>query len=170
MICKTMEETIKKTEEETAELKKELARSEEAKQEYLDGWKRAKADFINYKKDEAVRFQTFLKFSNEEMIREMITVLDSFDLAIPAASGNGSELKGLTVIRVQLEETLKRFGLERMDASPGQFFDPARAEAISEMESDKPPGTIAEEAAKGYVLNGKVIRPVRVKISKGPKQ
>ena len=161
----------------------ELEKFQKERDEYLDGWKRAKADLINYKKDEAKRFEMMIKFANESLIKELVNVLDSFDLAIIALgqSRNNAELtrndaenqsesaswqKGLYLIRHQLEDALKQQGLERVIVSVGQLFDPALQEAIASIESDKSSGTIIEEVEKGYLLNGKLIRPARVKVAK----
>lgn len=144
----------------------ELEKCEKEREEYLNGWKRAKADLINYQKEESKRFEELLKFANAGMIRELITVLDSFDLALAAMEKEGKAEKGVYMIQTQLGEVLKKNGLERMPASVGGAFDPNLQETVGEVESDKPPGTIIEEVAKGYLLNGRVIRPARVKISK----
>jgi molecular chaperone GrpE len=134
--------------------------------EYLDGWKRAKADFINYKKDETKRFETVLKYANETIIRELIGVLDSFDLAIQSLGADEKTEKGIYLIRTQLEDVLKRYGLERISVSVGQKFDPGVHDAISVVESDKPSGTVVDEVEKGYMMNGKLIRAARVKVAK----
>lgn len=144
----------------------ELEKCEKEREEYLNGWKRAKADLINYQKEESKRFEELIKFANAGMIRELITVLDSFDLALAAMEKEGKAEKGVYMIQTQLGEVLKKNGLERMPASVGGDFDPNLQETVGEVESDKPPGTIIEEVAKGYLLNGRVIRPARVKISK----
>lgn len=145
-----------------------LSKCQKERDEYLDGWKRAKADLINYKKDEAKRFQAVAKFANESLIRELVNVLDSFDLALVSlgAEADQKKEKGLYLIRQQLEDILKQGGLERVVVSVGQLFDPALQEAIAQVESDKPSGTIIEEVERGYFLNGKLIRPARVKIAK----
>lgn len=135
-------------------------------EEYLNGWKRAKADLINYQKDEKKRFEEFAKFSNAAMIKEMVSVLDNFDLAISAMEKQGSPDKGIYMIRTQLADALKKQGLEAMAVNPGEVFDPSVHEAVGETESDHPPGAIAEVLENGYILNGQVIRPARVKISK----
>lgn len=132
--------------------------------EYLAGWQRAKADFSNYKKDEAKRFEEVAKFSNELLVKELIGVLDSFDLSLSVLEGK--EQKGMFLIRTQLEDVLRKFGLERIIVSVGQPFDPALQEAIVSVESDKPVGTVVEEVERGYTLHGKVIRPARVKVAK----
>jgi molecular chaperone GrpE len=144
----------------------ELETLKKQSEEYLDGWKRAKADFINYRKEEAKRLDAILKFSNEMMIKDLINVLDSFDLAIQALGGESKMEKGVYLIRAQLEDVLRKYGLERIMVSVGQKFDPALHEAIVLVESDKPSGTIVDEVEKGYVLSGKLIRAARVKVAK----
>jgi len=135
-------------------------------EEYLEGWKRAKADLINYKKEEEKRFVSVLQFANEQIIRELITVLDSFDLAIESLAKEGKVEKGVYLIRAQLEDVLKRYGLERVIVSVGKPFDPALQEALAVESSDKESGTVLEEVEHGYTLQGKLIRPARVKVAK----
>jgi len=144
----------------------ELSKCQKERDEYLDGWKRAKADLINYKKDEAKRFEAVVKFANEAIIRDLINVLDSFDLALVALEKEAKAEKGIYLIRAQLEDILRQNGLERIIVSVGQPFDPALQEAIATVDSDKPGGTVVEEVEKGYLLNGKLIRPARVKVAK----
>ena len=144
----------------------EFAKYKKERDEYLDGWQRAKAEFINYKKDEVKRFETLAKFANESIIRDLINILDSFDLAIPTLESKGKVEKGIYLIRAQLEDALKNYGLERVIVSVGNSFDPAMQEAVAVVESDKPSGTVVEEIERGYMLNGKLIRPARVKVSK----
>lgn len=157
------EETLeKKIEELTLKLKK----CEEERNEYLDGWKRAKADFINYKKDEVKRFEEMIKFSGETLIRELLHILDSFDLGLAVLRESDPAGKGMRLIRTQLEDILEQYGLKHIEVQVGDKFNPAREEAIMEIESDLPAGAIAEEVERGYTLHGKVIRPVRVKVAK----
>jgi molecular chaperone GrpE len=171
----------------------ELARCLKERDEYLDGWKRAKAELLNYKKEENKRFEEVIKFANETLIRELISVLDSFALAlttfeqIPLAGASGvlkekdeiknieasegwkivvSWQKGLFLIKQQLEDILKQVGLERVSVVLGEMFDPRLQEAVASVDSDKPSGTVVEEVEAGYMLNGKLLRPARVKIAK----
>lgn len=157
----------------TEEQKKEEVQKEDAcvklereKEEYLNGWKRAKADLINYKKEEAARFEAFAKFSTELLIAELLTLFDSFDLGLAAVKGDAKAEQGLLLIRTQLEDVLKRRGLETILAPPGTPFDPARHEGMGEVDSEYPPGAVAEEVSRGYALEGRVLRPARVKVSK----
>lgn len=135
--------------------------------EYLDGWKRAKADFINYKKEESERIAGIVKFSNEALVSELIMILDSLDLAISVLKDDKAAYKGISLIKFQLEDVLKKYGLEKIRIAPGAKFDPGRQEAISEIFSEYDAGLIAEEIESGYVLHGRVLRPSKVNISKG---
>lgn len=148
---------------------KELEQAKKERDEYLNGWKRAKADLINYQKDETKRFEEVVKFANISIVRDIINVLDSFDLAISTLEKQGPVERGIYMIRAQLEDALKKHGLERMAVSAGQPFDPNLHETIGEIESSQSLGTIVEEIEHGYFLNGKIVRPARVKISKNPK-
>lgn len=169
--------------EEQAE--KNKAECEKQRDEYLAGWQRAKADFLNYKKEEMQRLEEFLRYGNEELIKEFIAVLDSFDLGlaalqshkeaptsgearvgVPTLKAVGIE-KGVYMIRSHIEDILKKYGLARIPIKLGELFDPSVAEAIAEVESDTPAGTVLEEIEPGYRLHDKVIRAARVKVSKG---
>ncbi len=134
--------------------------------EYLEGWKRAKADFLNYKKKEEQRVSQMIQFSNEQIIKDMLHVLDSFDLALETLKDEAVK-KGVFLIRSQFEDVLKKHGLEKVMISEGQEFDPSVHEAIASIPSQKPPGIIVDEVERGYMLHGKLIRPARVKVSKG---
>jgi molecular chaperone GrpE len=142
-----------------------IVQMQKERDEYLDGWKRAKADFINYKKDEAARLEQFVKFSNESLISELVIVLDSFDLSLAVLGKDPEAVKGVTLIKNQMEDLLRKYGLEKINLKAGDAYDPGKAEAVGEMESQGPPGTIAEVVGAGYALHGKVIRPARVKLA-----
>ena len=150
----------------------ELETCAKERDEYLNGWKRAKADLINYQKDEEKRFEEFAKFATLDFMRECITVLDSFDLAISVferSERDAEAVKGMHLIRGQIEEILKRRGVERIEIPPGSPFDPSRAESVGELESGHSPGSVAEVVARGYIMEGRVVRPARVRIAKQPK-
>ncbi len=134
--------------------------------EYLNGWKRAKADFINYQKDEQKRLHEFSQFANEALLQNLIVVLDSFNLALAAAENPD---KGLFIIRAQLEDVLKKHGLQPISAKIGDAFSPELHEAIAEINTSAngdvaTTNTIAEIMETGYTLNGKVVRPSKVKL------
>lgn len=130
--------------------------------EYLDALKRAKADFINYQKDEEKRLEEFTKFANAGLLLNLLPFLDSWN-----EFEKNSKDSGAATLKIQLNGILKKAGLEKIAVSLGQKFDPLYHESIGEMESELPSGTIAEEVVSGYSLNGRILRPTRVKISKG---
>lgn len=147
-------------------LKADLKKSEGERKEYLEGWQRAKADGINYKRDEGKRLEDMARFIAMGLIQDIMPVLDSFDLAL--GHGLPSELaRGVLLIRSQFEDILRKRGLEEIATHPGEEFDPARHESIGEMQSDVSPGAIAEVVQKGYLFRGNVLRPARVRLSIG---
>ncbi len=148
------------------ELKSRLEKCEKDKDDYLAGWQRAKADFLNYKKDELKRLEEIARYGNAELISELLTILDNFDLSLRAMERAGGADKGIYMIRAQTEDILKKRGVERIAIKIGELFDPSFAEAVAEIVSDKSPGTILEEIEPGYRLYDKILRPTRVKISK----
>jgi molecular chaperone GrpE len=156
------------------ELKKDKALAENTveelkkeRDEYLEGWKRAKADLINYKNEETARSKEMIRFAEEGIIRDMIAVLDSFDLCISSLDKEKESFtKGIRMIRTQIEDVFKKRGLEKIDTPIGKPFNPSFHEAISVIDSDKPAGEVIEEVEKGYLWNGKVLRPVRVVVAK----
>ncbi len=151
------------------ELKKKIEECEKQKNEYLAGWQRAKADFLNYKKEEVERFKKILEYTNEDFILEILPVLDNFEKAekeISKSEENNDYLKGLLHIKLQLKNIMKSRGIKEL-ISIDQKFDPSIHDAVEIIEDkNKNTGEIIEEVQKGYKLNGKVIRPAKVKVIK----
>lgn len=146
------------------ELQEKIKKCQQEKEEYLSGWQRAKADLINARKDDDRRNQEFLKYANQVLICEILAVLDSFDLAY-SKDEDSKLLKGFFMIKLQLEDILKKYGLEVIK-SVGKKIDLQLHEVIGEVENKDKKDIIVEELQKGYLLNGKVIRPAKVKIAK----
>lgn len=150
-----------------SELKRKVELLGKEKDEYLNGWRRAKADLANYKNEELRRLEEVAKFGTEDMIRDVVRVLDSFDLALAALEKEGKGDKGIYLIRAQLEDALTRRGVERIVITVGAPFDPALEESIGEVESkEAASGMVAEEIERGYLIHGKVLRPARVRLVK----
>lgn len=136
-------------------LKGKLKEAEAKAKEYLDGWQRAQADFVNLRKrDEEAKIE-FTKFVSEKLISELMPVLDSLSIA-----GEHGE-----VVYKQLMYILKQNGLEEINPM-GETFDPRKHEAISTKAGED--HKILEVHQKGYILHGKIIRPARVVIGVGP--
>jgi molecular chaperone GrpE len=140
-------------------IKKQLKACQKEKEEYLAGWQRAKADLINYKKEQEQKISDYYKFANQGLILEILMVLDSFEEALKHEKNEAIEQ-----LYNQLKNILKNQGLEEIKAI-GEKFNPEFHESVGEVKGKKP-GLIVKEVQKGYKLNNKVIRPSRVKISK----
>ena len=155
-------------------LKADIARLEKERKEYLDGWQRAKADLINYKKDDGKRMEDLMKFASVSLAHDLLPALDGLDLAL-ASVGAGAPApeeskleQGIRIIRAQLTDLLKKQGIMEIAVSPGDPFNPEKHESIGEVESEKyPVGSIAEVAQKGYESAGRILRPARVRLAKG---
>ena len=149
-----MDEEIKQTEgEETVQTVSNNKVSKE--EEYLNNWKRERADFLNYKKDESRRVEEFVRFANEDVILETMEIVDDLDLAV-------QEYKdiGLEQIIKKFKDLFKKYGLEEIETK-GKF-DPGLHEAI-ETETG---GEKIIQVRAGYTMHGKVIRPAKVKVTK----
>ena len=149
------------------ELEAKLAEAEQKRDEYLSGWQRAKADFINYKKEEMKHLEDVARYGSEDLIKDLIGVIDNFDLGLRTMEKSGPVERGIYLIRSQIDDILKKRGLVKLETKPGDEFDPMIAEAMTEVPSERPPGTIVEEVEPGYRLGEKVLRPARVILSKG---
>ncbi len=147
-------------------------------EEYLNNWKRERADFINYKKDEAKRMEQFLKYAHEDVILEVLEIVDDLELAHQNfakqnLSGQAGELnKGLDGVIKKFHELFKKYGVERIEVE-GKKFDPALHEAVETESGTASAGSSGEsreekivEVRAGYLMNEKLIRPARVRITK----
>ena len=139
--------------------KSKLKQCQKEKEEYLAGWQRAKADLINSKKEAESRMADYYKFANQGLLLEVLTVLDSFELALKHEQSDGT-----LQLYNQLKNILKNNGLEEIKTI-GEKFEPEFHESVGETKGGKS-GLIAEEVQKGYTLNNKVIRASKVKINK----
>ena len=149
---------------------KELEEKDTICKEYLNHLIRLKAEFENYKKRVEKERQEYIKFANIQLIFQILPVLDNLKLALESIklSKNTELVYGMEMISKSLEDILVENGLSRIETK-GKIFDPHMHEAVEFVESDEfPENTILEETKEGYVLNGKVIRPAKVKISKKP--
>jgi molecular chaperone GrpE len=157
----------------TPEEVSELTKVEAQRDEYLNAWKRAAADFINYKKDEGKRFEQMAAYATADFVKDFLPVLDSFELGMSAVEKDGAAYKGMLMIRGQMQDALRKKGIERIVVKRGDDFNPEFHEAMMEVEippndpdREKLSGKILEELVPGYSLNGRTIRATKVKLGK----
>ncbi len=126
------------------------------------------AEFDNIRKRLEKESKDQIKFSNERMVVKFLDVIDNLELAILSSEKSGdfkSLDQGVKMIAKQFRSLLDMEGVKSMEAK-GKEFDPNLHHAISSEESKDGSGKVLEEIRKGYTLNGKVIRPALVKVSK----
>ena len=139
---------------------------QEEEKDLKDTLQRFQADFQNYKRRVEEDKHKFIKFANKELIKKLLAPIDNFTLALENKSNAEEFMKGVEMIYAQLFEVLREQGLETIEAK-GKPFDPKTHEALLQVESDEPKGTVIEELQKGYILGDTVLRPSKVKVSKG---
>jgi len=143
------------------------AKEKEAKENY-DRYLRAVAELENFKKRAARDKADIIKYGKEDLIKDILPFLDSLDRALSHAESSDvqSFKSGIALIQDQLLCCLKKHGVEKID-SVGENFDPNVHEALMQMNSaEHRDNQIVSEMEKGYLLNGRLIRPSRVCVCK----
>jgi len=146
----------------------ELKRQLEERQDRL---MRALAETDNVRRRAQRDREDYVKYATEALLRDIIPVIDNLDRALNAARAageSGTVVSGVELIQRELLRVLEKAGLSRYSAV-GERFDPTRHEAIARVVStDRPPDTVVQETAAGYLLNGRVLRPAMVAVAGAP--
>lgn len=149
-------------------LREKLKEAENAKQEYLTGWQKTKAEYINTRKRDEEASRALSKFAEAGLIEELLPVLDSFDLALAHAKKAGTQPpEGVTNIYNQMLSVFTAHGLKQVNPI-GEEFDPTMHEAIGMIDTDKPEedNIVLDVLQKGYTLHDKVLRTARVRVGR----
>ena len=148
-----------------AELKERVAEVEALNDRLL----RLHAEFENYKKRMVRERSEFVKFANEALILEFLPVLDSLERALATARSAAEAqavAEGLEIILRLFQTTLEKVGVKVIEALDREF-DPNLHQAVAQVESpDGRDNIVMEEVRKGYLLEGRLLRPSMVKVSK----
>jgi len=163
---KDKEKMISLKEEEYLKLKEEAEAAGESRDKLL----RLQADFENTRKRLERDKQDFVKFANEGIILELLNILDDLERTVSLSQSQHQDLsaflKGVEMILAHLYEMLKEYGVKPIEAE-GKIFDPHYHEALMQIEDkNMPEHTVLEEMQKGYLLNDRVIRTAKVRVSK----
>ena len=135
----------------------------EERDQYLDSLRRLKAEFDNSRKRQERERNRILESASEKLVQELLPVLDNLDRALES---EGDIRGGVQATREQLAEVLANEGLLPV-ASDGQPFDPNVHEAVMGQPSeDHEEGTVLQTFQRGYLLNGRAIRPAKVVVAK----
>lgn len=160
------EKTVTLKESEYLQLKEEADKS----REHWDRLLRLQAEFENTRKRLEREKQDYVKFANEGILSELLNILDDLERTVELAQSKHQDLdaflKGVEMILAHLYEMLKEYDVKPIEAK-GKLFDPHYHEALMQVENiDVPEHTVVEELQKGYMLNDRVIRTAKVKVSK----
>jgi molecular chaperone GrpE len=153
-----------------AELQQQL---EQARRKAEENWNKAvrvQADMENLKRRTQKDLENAHKFALEKFARELLTVMDSLELGIQAANSDAPEVvklrEGSELTIKQFESVFAKFNIEVIDPI-GQPFDPEHHQAMSMQPSPEfEPNTVMKVFQKGYLLNGRLIRPATVVVAK----
>ena len=135
-----------------------------------DRYLRTVAEFDNVRKRAAREREEYTRYANESLLRDLLPVLDNLDRALLAARSEpaAAVTTGVELIQRELLRVLEKFGLTPF-SSVGQPFDPERHEAVARVQRpDLPEMTVADETGRGYLLNGRVLRPAMVTVAMAP--
>ena len=149
-------------------LKKELEVKSKQVEEYTNTLKRLQADFENYIKRAEKEKQELSLYSSAKVLAKVVNIVDDFERALTVGKEADKEtlLQGLEMVYKEATKVLAEEGVKPLEAV-GKKFDPYQHEIIDFKEADKEEGTVLEELQKGYLFKDKVLRPSRVRVSKG---
>lgn len=151
-------------------LKEELKKCQKEKEEYLAGWQRAKADFINLKREEEKNRLELMKFANKELIMEILSVADSFDMAFVNKEAwekvDQNWRTGVEYIYSQLVSVLEQNDVKQLNPI-GEMFDPNIHTSVESVPAEKPEDDhkIVAVIQKGYMMHGSLVRSPKVKVA-----
>jgi molecular chaperone GrpE len=156
------------------ELKKELAEAEQKAQENWDKAVRTLAEMENLKKRTQKDLEDAHKYALNSFTRELLPVLDSLELGLQAATGESEEVKkfrvGNELTIKQFEAVFTKFNVTTIDPM-GQSFNAEQHQAVLVQEGEAAaPNTVVNVFQKGYMLNGRLLRPAMVVVAKGPEK
>lgn len=142
------------------------SKSDNKEIDYLEGWKRCQADFQNYKREEAKRSQDMILFANNNLILDILSAIDIFDLAekhVPEdiKQNHKQWLDGFFYGVRELQKQLEVNGLEKIVANDVEF-NPIEHEIVGGSDSDSNSGNKVYQVRAGYKLKGRLLRPAQV--------
>ena len=146
-------------------IKKELEAQKALLQESEEHYKRLQADFMNFRRRNEKEREDLSSVILQGLIKDLLPIIDNFERALAVEEAKGSALHdGITMIYNQLIGSLQKNGLEEIKAA-GEKFDPNFHQAVMRVEDpEKEDNTVEEVLQKGYMVQGRVIRPSMVKV------
>ncbi|HAO19413.1 MAG: nucleotide exchange factor GrpE [Desulfobacteraceae bacterium IS3] len=148
----------------------QIKAAHEKTKEYYERMLRISAEFENYKKRSAREMDSFRKFANESILKDLLPVVDNLERAISSsAAAQGADqciTEGVDLTLKEILRVLARYGVNPVEAQ-GKPFDPGIHEAVMQQESEEvPENTVLTEFQRGYTLHERILRPAMVVVSK----
>lgn len=135
------------------------------KAELQDRVMRLQAEFDNFRKRSERDRSEFSQYAGMETIREILPVLDNFEIALKTETPDKHYAKGIELIHQRMVDSLKKLGLEPIETT-GEKFDPHIHQAIEKVQTDSAPdNTVLSDFQRGYRFKGKLLRPSMVKVA-----
>ena len=150
--------------------KSEFEKLKQERDEFLENWKRERADKINFKNQVEKRVKDQLNREGSRVLTKLLNIVDNFSRALEKSSDQLPEahLEGFRLVYEELLQLLKQEGVEEIPIETGvTSFNPVYHEALYTIESSEyPENTIAEVVFRGFMRNGLVMRPAKVAVYK----
>ena len=158
--------------EEAGDLGEKLAEAESKAEEFRDQYLRTAAEMENLRKRAARDVEQAHKFALEKFVVELLPVVDALEMGLNAAQDvkdqAGALMEGTEMTLKQFQQVMEKFGIEPISPQ-GEEFNPEYHEAMAmQPSSEQSPNTVLTVVQKGYLLNGRVVRPARVLVAKEP--
>mgnify|MGYP001228437088 CR=1 FL=1 len=169
MACQEEQTTEPEPELEKKEMDAKLADLEKECAEWKDKYLRSMAEFENYRRRSIQEKSDWIKLSTQKLALEICDVSDNFERALQQVTEEkktDSFVVGVQMIEQQLRTVLEKEGVVRIEAL-GKEFDPSLHDALAHIPSEYEENLVAAVIQNGYLMNGKVLRPVRVAVSSG---
>lgn len=164
-------EWVEPAQEDQEALRARLAELETLVEQRRDQMLRAQAELENQRRRFERELESAHKFAVERFASELLAVCDNLEMGLDAAQKSqdvSSILQGTELTLKSLRHVFEKFGIEATNPT-GQRFDPERHQAMTTQEShDQPPNTVLLTMQKGYLLQGRVLRPAMVIVSRAP--
>lgn len=163
---------IEEIEAEIEQLRADLLEAQELAEKNQDAVLRARADIENLNRRMEREVANAHKYAMERFVQELLPVIDSLEMGLAAASEDGANLEkvkeGSELTLKMFADTAKKFGIESVNPQ-GEEFNPTYHQAMSLQEhGESKPNTVLAVMQKGYTLQGRLIRPAMVVVSKAP--
>jgi molecular chaperone GrpE len=150
----------------TEEVSPELQKLREENRKLTDQLLRKQAEVENFRKRAEREKEEFMQYSLSSAVKELLPILDGFELAMNNDGGGDEYRKGIALIYQKLASALQKLGLKPIE-SKGQEFDPHQHQAVATVETDEvPEHNVVEELQRGYFFKDRLLRPAMVKVAK----